>query len=261
LKISLITAAYNSVRTLPDTLSSVLAQTAGGFEHILVDGGSSDGTVELIRNFEPKAEEKNIGCQWVSEPDNGIYDAMNKGLRMATGKVIGLINSDDRLAGPGVLSKVATAFQDPAVDAVYGDLLYVDAVDPSRVRRVWRSGDFSVGKLRRGWHPAHPTLYLRRSVYEKYGLFDLDYASAADVEFMMRIFSKGIRSVYLPEVLVRMRTGGISNRVSNVWKQNCNVLRGMHKNGIPVSPLFWPAKLLNRAGQFARGTTMPQLCS
>jgi GT2 family glycosyltransferase len=118
---------------------------------------------------------------------------------------------------------------------------------------VWHSGSFTPRKLARGWFPAHPTLYLRRSVYEQHGLFDLDYASAADVEFMMRIFRRGVNVRYIPEVLVRMRTGGISSRASNIWKQNRNVLRGMRKNGIPVSPLFWPAKFFNRALQFARG--------
>jgi glycosyltransferase involved in cell wall biosynthesis len=276
MKISLITATFNSAGTVLDALESVARQkTACEIDHIIVDGASTDGTVEEVVKllndgcWEDVSQRSEIGGQRsenlktyqlnnrttviLSEKDNGIYDAMNKGIRMVAGDVIGLLNSDDMLAAPDVFEKISQAFIDPSVEVVYGDLVYVDKAEISKVRRVWHSGRFSPRKLSLGWHPAHPTLYLRRSVYEKYGLFDLNYLLSADVEFMMRIFSKGIKAKYIPEVLVHMRTGGATGRVSNLWKQNWEVMMGMRKNNVLVSHLFWPAKLFNRAMQFVRG--------
>ena len=247
MKISLITASFNSSTTIEDTFRSVEAQSFPEIEYIVADGGSVDGTLELMEKYESLISKR------ISEPDDGIYDAMNKGIRMATGDVIGLINSDDMLAGPEVLSKVAEAFEDPDIDVVYGDLVYVDAVDTTNVMRVWRSGEFSGRKLRYGWYPAHPTVYLRRSVYEQFGLFDLDFSLAADGEFLFRIFSRGVRACYIPQTMVRMRTGGATGQLSNVWRQNREIVRGMRKNGLSVSPLFAPIKLMNRLGQRLHG--------
>ncbi|VGO15607.1 PGL/p-HBAD biosynthesis glycosyltransferase [Pontiella desulfatans] len=247
MKISLVTASFNSASTIEDTFKSVGLQAFSELEYILVDGASSDATLELAGKYE------NLISKQVSEPDGGIYDAMNKGIRMATGDVVGLINSDDMLAAPDVLLEVAAAFEDQEVEAVYGDLVYVDAGDVSKTKRVWRSGIYSKQKLARGWYPAHPTVYLRRSVYERFGLFDLDFPLAADGEFLFRIFSKGIRARYIPKIMVRMRTGGATGQRSNLWRQNREIMRGMRKNGIHVSPLFFPAKLLNRTWQRFQG--------
>ncbi len=276
MKLSLITACYNAEETIASSVRSVLPQSCSCLEHLIIDGASTDGTVDKVvkllnaGRWEGIPQRSEIGGQRsinfktyqlnnritriLSEKDSGMYDAMNKGIRMATGDVIGLLNSDDMLADSDVLRKISQAFNDPSVEAVYGDLVYVDRDETSKVRRVWRSGIFTPRKLSRGWHPAHPTLYIRRSVYEKYGLFNLEYDSAADVEFMMRIFHRGVNVCYIPEVFVCMRTGGVSNRFSNLWKQNRNVLRGMRENGIPVSPFYWPVKITNRTTQLLRGS-------
>ena len=209
LSFSVITASYNRVGTLAQALDSVQGQQGVGVEHIVIDGGSTDGSLELLRSRPlPPAV-------LVSEPDSGIYDALNKGLQRATGAVVGFLHSDDWLAHPRVLERVAAAFADPAVEAVYGDLDYVSA-DGGRVIRGWRSGAFEPVRLAAGWMPPHPTLYLRREVYQRLGGFDTGFQISADYEFMLRLLGPGpggsVRPAYLPEVLVKMRWGGASNR-------------------------------------------------
>jgi len=275
MKLSLITVCYNAEETIASSVRSVLSQSYSYLEHLIIDGASTDGTVEKVvkllndgcwegvsqrseidgqRSVNLKTYQLNNRTTTIlSEKDRGMYDAMNKGIQMATGDVIGLLNSDDMLAGSDVLEKIAQVFSDPSVEAVYGDLVFVDGRDTSKIRRVWRPGAFIRRKLSFGWIPPHPTLYLRRSVYEKHGVFDLSFGSAADVEFMMRIFSRGICARYIPHIFVRMRLGGVSTRPSNILLQNRSIMRGMRKNGVVVSPLFWPAKIVSRAGQFARG--------
>jgi glycosyltransferase involved in cell wall biosynthesis len=247
MKLSLVTASFNSASTIEDTFKSVEAQDLPDLEYILIDGGSTDGTPTIAERY------ATLISKMVSEPDDGIYDAMNKGIRMASGEVVGLINSDDMLAAPDVLRKVASAFKSEGVDLVYGDLVYVDADDASKVKRVWTSGNFSRGRLSRGWYPAHPTVYVRRSVYERFGLFDLDFPLAADGEFLFRVLSQGIRVHYIPETMVRMRAGGATGQTSSLWRQNREIIFGMKKNGIRVSPFFIPAKLANRTLQRING--------
>jgi glycosyltransferase involved in cell wall biosynthesis len=207
LKISVITVVYNRVETIADAIESVKQQRYGLVEHVIQDGGSTDGTLSVI--------EKTVGTSMLvrSEPDLGIYDAINRGVARATGDIIGVMHSDDIFAHAGVLSQIATIMTDPNVDGVYGDLKYVASSDLGRVIRYWRAGEYKPAKLYRGWMPPHPTLYLRREVFEKWGVYDTSFKIAADYDVMLRYLGKGnIRLSYIPEVLVLMRAGGESNR-------------------------------------------------
>ena len=206
MRITIITVSYNSASTIADTMRSVARQLHPDIEHIVVDGGSTDETLAIIKATGPHV------ASVVSESDKGIYDAMNKGLLLATGEFVGFLNADDMLASPETVAKIVAAASALA-DVVYGDLVYVDKDRPTKVIRYWSSGAFSAGRLKYGWMPPHPTLYLRRSVQQTLGEFDLRLRIAADYDFMLRCLSRpGLRVAYLPEVLVRMRTGGASNR-------------------------------------------------
>lgn len=217
MKITIITATFNSGRTVEDTLRSVLAQSYGDWEHIVVDGGSSDDTMQVVRRYEPLYQGR---LRWISEPDGGIYDAMNKGLAMAAGDVVGLLNSDDFYSSTDILSRVAQALADPELDAVYGDIHYVDAENLSRTVRRYACADFSRGRMLMGFQPAHPSFYCRRSVYERLGAFDLNFKVAADFEHMFRlIYVNRIRTRYLPLDFVTMRAGGASGNGMNSHRQ------------------------------------------
>jgi glycosyltransferase len=205
MKISIITATYNSAATVRDTLTCIASQQYPNIEHIIVDGVSKDNTLAIVSDFSHIAKT-------ISEKDKGIYDAMNKGVQLATGEVIGILNSDDFYTNTEVLTKVAAAFNDPAVEAVYGDLQYVKADNTNVVTRTWKSGMFRKKNLYYGWMPPHPTFFVRRHVYEKCGLFNTTLRSAADYELMLRVLLKhNTRVEYIPEVLVKMRAGGMSN--------------------------------------------------
>lgn len=227
MKITIITVSYNSAATIGDTMRSVARQTHADIEHIIVDGGSKDSTLAIVR-----AEESRV-ARVVSEADKGIYDAMNKGLRMATGEFVGFLNADDMLASPDAVAKIAAAALS-AADVVYGDLVYVKKDRPTEVVRYWSSGAFSADRLRYGWMPPHPTLYVRRSVQEALGVFDLRLRIAADYDFMLRCLNKpGVRVAYLPEVLVRMRTGGASNRSLKALRNKSREdLFALRQNGV-----------------------------
>ena len=247
MKISVITVTWNSAATVADTLASVNAQTHPYVEQVIVDGGSTDATLAIVQ-----AEGRRVGTV-VSERDKGIYDAMNKGLKLVTGDVVGLLNSDDILASPEVLATVAEAFADPAVDAVYGDLCYVRQNDTSQVVRYWRSGPFRPGLFARGWAPPHPTLYVRRELYDRFGGFDLDYSLAADFELMVRLLEvHHVRVRYLPQVLVRMRMGGASNKsIASVIRQNREIWRALHAHRLAGPMLGWVVhKAFLRGRQF-----------
>lgn len=206
-KISVITATYNCQDTLVDTLESVLSQSHHSVESIVIDGASTDGTLAVLESYRSRL---NV---LISERDGGIYDALNKGIKNATGDVIGFLHADDVFENSEVLAKIATAFQDAAVLAVYGDLVYVRHGDIGQVIRYWKSGSYNDEALSRGWMPPHPTFYVRRSVYELWGGFNTRYRIAADYDTVVRFLAlEKIRTVYIPEVLVRMRAGGISNR-------------------------------------------------
>lgn len=206
MKISLITATYNAADTVADSLRSAAMQTYRNVEHIVVDGASTDGTQKIVEENGERL------TTFVSEPDRGIYDALNKGIALATGDVIGFLHADDLFAHQEVLSSVAEAFQDPKVDAIYGDLEYVKRVDPGRVVRRWVSGRFTSERLAYGWMPPHPTFYARLGMYERFGLFDLNYKISADYDHMLRLLLRQETAVrYIPQTLIRMRLGGASN--------------------------------------------------
>lgn len=247
MKISVITVCYNSAETIDHTLRSVQEQTHRDVEHIIIDGGSRDNTLEVV------ASEGAHVAKLVSEKDNGIYDAMNKGIALASGDIIGFINADDFYASSDVLAKVSAIFADQAVDACYGDLCYVRQDDTSAVVRYWQSSDFRPGAFEVGWCPPHPTFFVRREIYERFGGFDLSYRIAADVELMMRFLEvQQVRVKYIPEVLVKMRMGGTTNRsLSNIVKQNKEILRALKAHGLRSSVLrLIASKLVSRGRQF-----------
>ena len=207
IKISVVTAVFNGERTIAQAVESVLSQNYPAIESVVIDGASRDATLSILEPYRPR-----LG-KLISEPDEGIYDALNKGIRHATGDVVGFLHADDLFEDEGVLAKVAAAFEDPNIDAVYGDLVYVRHDNVGQIIRYWKSGSYDQAALARGWMPPHPTFYVRRTVYERLGGFDPRYQIAADYDTVLRFLAVNkIRAAYIPEVLVRMRTGGISNR-------------------------------------------------
>lgn len=249
MKISVITVAHNSEGTIVDTLDSLDAQTHSDVEHLVIDGASKDRTITIVRGHH------NERIRLTSEPDKGIYDAMNKGLALASGEVVGFLNSDDLYSDTTVLANIADVFQDPDVDACYGDLVYVTQ-DNSRVVRFWKSKPFVKGAFAQGWCPAHPTFYVRKSVIDRLGNFKLSYKLAADAEFMMRYLERGeVRAAYIPHVLVRMRLGGATNQSwKNVVQQNREIHAALKENGVMITPIiYWAHKLYNRFWQFIGG--------
>jgi len=228
---SVITACYNSAATLPDALASVQNQNGATTEHLIVDGGSTDGSLDVAAKVLP-------GEQIVSEPDDGIYDAMNKGIGRARGEVVAILNADDFYADADVLEDVQDVFSDKEVDVCYGDLCYVDYEDTDKVVRYWKSGEYKREKMYWGWMPPHPTFFVRKSVYERYGVFKLDMGSAADYELMLRFLVRHrLNARYIPKVLVKMRTGGVSNStVGNRLKANHNDRKAWGVNGLKPYP-------------------------
>ncbi len=207
IKISIITICYNSSKSIADAIDSVLDQTYPNIEYLIIDGKSKDNTVEIIQSYGDKIS------RFVSEPDKGIYDALNKGLKMASGDVIGFMHSDDIFANSSILEKVAHLFESNPIDSVYGDLQYVYKHDTNKILRHWKTGEYSRAKLKMGWMPPHPSFYVKKSVYDKLGGFNTKYRIAADYDTMLRFLGKHqISSKYLPEVMVKMRVGGASNR-------------------------------------------------
>jgi glycosyltransferase involved in cell wall biosynthesis len=247
MKISVITVCYNSAAHIADTLKSVESQTWPDLEHVIIDGASKDGTMGIIRSHHQPWR------RVTSEPDRGIYDAMNKGIGLAEGEVIGFINSDDFYARPDVLEKVAAAFNESDVDACFGDLRYVSADNIDSVVRYWRSSAFSPGSFLHGWCPPHPTFFVKKSILERFGAFDLSYKIASDIELMARLLEvHRIRTRYIPEVLVTMRLGGTTNRSwSNVFRQNREIFKALKVHGLsPSLATFVVGKLLSRGRQF-----------
>jgi glycosyltransferase len=248
-KLSIITATFNAADTLGVCLDSVRDQGVD-VEHILVDGGSTDATLDIVDSY------KNSIAKLVSEPDQGIYDAMNKGIQMATGDVIGILNADDFYPSNDILSRVEEVFADKSIQACYGDLIYVDSKQSNKVKRYWHAGEFDRKKFYQGWMPPHPTFFVRASVYEEYGLFKLDLGSAADYEIMLRFLLKHqINAVYLPAVTVHMRTGGVSNSsLSNRLAANRMDRKAWVVNDLQPYPWTLYAKPLRKIGQwFVRG--------
>ena len=248
ISISVVTATWNCAKTLPDCLESIGQQAFQSKQHVIVDGASTDGTIDLAK--------QNLDSTTIfkSEPDKGIYDALNKGILLATGDVVGFLHADDLYASNDVLSKVAKAFEDPAVCAVYGDLEYVSQDDVSKVIRRWKSKPFNQRDLVWGWMPAHPTLYVRRQWYARIGGFDMSYKISADYLSILQLFSQpGFKAVYVPEVFVKMRMGGASNKSMNALvlktKEDWRALRSCGFSFVGAArAIAW--KNLSKVGQF-----------
>lgn len=246
MKISIITVVRNGAETIDDTINSVLGQTYPDMEYLVIDGASTDGTMAIVERHKDRI------AKIVSEPDLGIYDAMNKGIGLATGDIIGLLNADDVYAHEGVLKKVAEALADPNVDACYADLVYVDQWDLRKIKRYWKSRPFLPGLFAKGWMLPHPTFFVRRRIYEQHGLFNLEYKIQSDYDLVMRFLEiDRIRTTYIPEIFVRMRVGGASNRsIMNRVKGTMESYRACRKYNLPVGPFFPLKKILSRADQF-----------
>ena len=251
MKISIITITYNSAATLSRALESVRSQTYGDIEHIIVDGASTDGTKELIINYQLSIiNSQSPKVRWISEPDNGIYNALNKGIAMATGDVIGFLHSDDVLYSPDSIGQIAAAFESSGADVVYGDLEYRHG---DKVVRRWRSNAFRRGDLKYGWMPPHPTVYVRREVYRQVGPYDEWFRISADYDMILRIFTAGYKTRYIPQVLVAMETGGASNKDAKArlskTQEDYFVLK---KNHVGAGLLTVACKQLRKIRQFLR---------
>jgi len=247
MKISIITVAYNSGKTIEDTIKSVINQHFQEIEYIIIDGGSTDNTLEIVAQY------KSAIAHVISEKDKGIYDAMNKGISLATGDIIGILNSDDFYSDADVIAKVVNAFQ-PEIDAVYGNLVYVDPIDTTKITRTWLSGEYKVGAFFKGWMPPHPTFFVRKEVYQKFGTYSMELKSAADYEFMLRVIHKHeIRLAYLNEVTVIMRAGGASNAsFKNRLKANQEDRLAWEMNELKPKPFALIRKPLSKIFQFLK---------
>lgn len=228
IRISVVTAVYNRKDTVGEALDSVFCQTHPSIESVVIDGASTDGTRQILETYRDRID------VLVSERDGGIYDALNKGIRHATGDVVGFLHADDVLAGPDVLARIAQAFEDPRIDAVYGDLKYVAHGDLGKVIRHWKSGEYRPSMLRNGWMPPHPTFYVRRSVYAQHGGFDMNLRIAADYDSVLRFLALGrISLAYIPSVLVLMRVGGASNAsLRNILRKSREDLLVIRRNQV-----------------------------
>ncbi|MBO1883930.1 glycosyltransferase [Capnocytophaga sp. Marseille-Q4570] len=248
MKVSIVTPTYNSAKTIVDTILSVNKQDYANIEHIIIDGGSKDNTLELIRNTPNRVK------KIISEPDKGIYDAMNKGVALATGDIVGILNSDDFYNSNDVIAKVVKTFQEGEYEGVYGDLEYVDARNTNRVLRYWESKAYKEGLFKKGWHPAHPTFFVKKEVYDKYGNFNLKYKIGADYEIMLRFIEKNrIKVAYIPETLVKMRVGGASNQsIKNIIKANIECYNAWKDNGLSILPFVFILKPLSKTLQYLR---------
>lgn len=255
MKISVITATWNSGRTIGDTLRSVFNQSFTNVEHIIKDGGSKDDTLEICKNFEQKYykdECKGRTINILSDKDKGIYDAMNQGVKAATGDVIGILNSDDFYTSDDVLARVAEEFEkNPELEAVYGDIHFVKDENLKKCTRYFSSRYFRPWALRFGFMPAHPSFYVRREVYEKYGLYDLDFRTSSDFEMMVRLFVKEkINAKYINKDFVTMRAGGESTAgLAAKKKVNHDIAGSLRKHGIYSNQVFQSMRYIWRIGE------------
>ncbi len=244
MKISIITVCYNSEKTIKDTIESVLNQTYKDYEYLIVDGMSKDSTLNIVKSYEKKFKGK---LKIISEKDKGLYDAMNKGIKMASGDIIGIINSDDILANEDVFNKIIYTFKNEKCDAVYGDLVFLDKETMTIPTRNFVAHKPS---HRLGWHPPHPTLYIKKDVYNKIGNFNIDYKIAADLDFMLRLINNNYKLVYIPEYLVKMRDGGISTNglkgYINSLKESSLVLKNNRIKLPYLTSLYRVIKTINQ---------------
>ena len=247
--ISIITATFNSAKTLKDTIQSVLRQTNKDFEYLIIDGGSTDETIDIVKSYESEFSGR---LKWVSEKDQGTYDAMNKGIKMASGDVVGILNSDDYFTSDDILQTVNNAFKSHEIDAIYGDIHFIRDGNPQKCVRYYSSRMFRPFWLRFGFMPAHPSFYCKREVFEKAGLYSLDYKIGADYEMMVRLFKKyRIMSQYINKDFVTMRTGGASNNNvrSRITLINEDV-KACKENGVYTNSLFVMLKFMYKIFEF-----------
>ena len=248
MKISIITASFNSEKTIKDTIESILNQSYKDVEYIVIDGNSSDNTLDTINGYSDK-----IDIKVISEPDKGLYDAMNKGIKIATGEVIGILNSDDFYKNNTVLEKIASCFEkNPQIDACYADLEFVDSIETSKVVRVWKAGNFEEKKLNNGWIIPHPTFFVKKSIYEKYGVFNTSFKIAADYELLLRLLKlHKINLFYLPEIIISMRIGGVSGRNLKQRRKGWRELKKSWEiNNLKLPKFFILRRILFKIGQY-----------
>lgn len=227
MKVSIITVTYNSEKTLRDTLESIELQTYKDIEYIIIDGGSTDNTLKLINEVSTRV------TKCLSESDNGIYDALNKGINLSTGDIIGFVHSDDLLARPDIIETIVSRFHETKADVVYGDLVFFEKNQTDIIKRYWRSGPFKRSKLSLGWAPLHPSFYMRRELYKDDGYFDLSYRIAADYDQMVRILKRDdIKVIYVPQVFVKMRLGGESTRIDNAISSTKEIVEVMKNHNV-----------------------------
>lgn len=228
MKVSIITVCYNSAKTIEDSIKSVLGQSYQNIEYIIIDGESKDKTLDIVNKYKSKI------AKIISEPDKGIYDAMNKGLKLAIGDIVGILNSDDFYADENVIKDIVEGMENNKADACWGDLIYVGQKDISEIKRIWKSSAYEFGKFQKGWMPPHPTFFVRRRAYEKYGYFNLDFKISADYELMLRLLEKNkVKYCYIPRILVKMRVGGESNKnIKNIIKANIESYKAWKINGL-----------------------------
>ena len=233
-KISIITVCLNSSDTIEDTINSVLGQDYKDIEYIVIDGGSRDGTLDILTGYKKQI------TKYISEPDKGIYNAMNKGIGMATGRVVGFLNADDLYYDESVISQIADTIKQNDYQAVYGDLVYVDRRKTEKVVRYWHAGQYKKGAFRSGWVLPHPTFFCKRELFEQFGYFNENFQIAADFELELRFIEKHqIKIGYIPKVLVKMRKGGKATLVHGIITGNKEILKSFHMNHLKISPSFF----------------------
>ncbi len=247
MKTSIITVCLNSIATIEDTIQSILSQDYKDIEYIVVDGGSTDGTLEIINRYRHKI------AKVVSEPDNGIYDAMNKGFRLSNGSIVAALNGDDVYADHSIVGRMVEFIESKDLDAAYGDLIYVDRRDTGHVKRFWEPGPYKRGAFCHGWVIPHPTFFCRKEIFERHGYFNDKMQIAADFELMLRFIEKHqIKVGYLPKVIVKMRTGGKANVLRGIIRGNCEIVRSFRLNNLHLSPWFLISKPITKISQLFR---------
>lgn len=244
--VSIITPVLNGAKTIESTIKSILGQNYGNIEYIIVDSGSTDGTLEIADKYKDKI------AKVLAENKRGIYPAMDAGLKSANGEIIGNLNSDDFYADENVVKTVVEAMEKEKADVCWGDLVYVDRTDVNKVIRFWKSAEYQKGKFQRGWMPPHPTFFVRKLVYEKYGYLNLNFSIAADYELMLRFLERyRVGFCYIPKILVKMRIGGESNKsIGNIIKANIESYKAWRINNLTINPLKILLKPLSKISQY-----------
>lgn len=248
MKVSIITVSLNSANTIEDCIKSVVNQSYKNIEYIIIDGDSTDGTLDIIKKYANKIS------FWISKKDHGVFDAMNKGINLATGEIVGIINSDDIYFDDFVIENIVEFITKKNVDTCYGNLIYVDRKNTNRIIRFWKSGKYNKTKFKRGWMPPHPTFFVKNQIYKRYGSFNLKFPIVADYEIMIRfLYKHNISTVYIPKVLVKMRTGGQSKpSIINIINNNISCYRAWKENGLKSNPITFLLKPLSKVIQFLK---------